>query len=268
MRTTTFAATAITGLLLAACSGDRALSTEAAAPLANVAAQSTPCRATIARGNLVRSSGTFASAALSYDQCLDASDDGSNPGIELWPTEGDATSGTSRLQRSNDNNGQWDYRIAGAFFENGQAVAYGTRTGSHGPQGRVWRSTPDGPFLVQEPAAFFIPKDEGSFCSQALVLDRVTSNVFVTYDRRQDDSGVGTNAGITVRRDSCTGSQVWRANDNNGQWNYRIDGVYVVGGALRIVGARNPNGRNPNGWQSRVWSQPISGSFLLQTAGL
>lgn len=268
MRTRSIAGVTVAGLLLAACGTDRPTPTDATAPLTSVTSLTASCRAVLVTGGLTRSDRTFPAATLTYDRCLDESGVGSNPGLELWPDASSDTAGTGRLQRSNDNNGQWNYQIAGAFAANGEIVAFGTRTGSHGPQGRVWRSTPGGSFLVQEAAAFFVPANEGSFCSQALTLTGRTDAVHVTYDRDLDDSGAGSNPGLVVRSGSCTGAQIWRANDNNGQWNYRIDGVFVVGGQLRIVGARNSSGRNAATWQPRVWSQPAGGSFLAQSVGL
>jgi N-acetylneuraminic acid mutarotase len=91
----------------------------------------------LATGVLIRGSTTYPAAVLTYDQAMDDSDVGSNPGIELWKD----ISLTQRLERSNDNNGQWDYVIAGAYFSGGQATVYGTRYGSHAPQERTWKSS-------------------------------------------------------------------------------------------------------------------------------
>jgi Concanavalin A-like lectin/glucanases superfamily len=108
-------------------------------------------RRVLARGRLVRNGITYSDAFVTYDQQLDNSDAGSNPGIELWAD----SSLTRRLERSNDNNGQWDYSPAGAYFENGAVVVFGTRTGSHGPQQRTWTSS--GSYFLTQSAGFNIP---------------------------------------------------------------------------------------------------------------
>jgi hypothetical protein len=51
----------------------------------------------------------YPAAYVTYDPVLDASGVGSNPGLNVWPTLGDANAKTSSKWCSNDNNGQWNY---------------------------------------------------------------------------------------------------------------------------------------------------------------
>jgi len=220
----------------------------------------------IATGELVKGTTTYPAAVLTYDQAMDDSDTGSNPGIELWS---DGTL-TKRLMRSNDNNGQWDYDIAGAYFANGEAVVYGTRTGSHGPQGRVWKSG-SGSFLLQSSAVVYCTPMEdptGVFEYGPFTIVKGTTTytgAYVQYDKNVDDSGTGSCPGLRVF--SAADQSLWRANDNNGQWKYRVDCVYAFDGVISIVGARSANGGQT--WSPRIWrTLPNGNSFLTQFAGL
>ena len=116
------------------------------------AALATGDRIVLASGLLIRGATTYPNAVVTYNPVLDASDVGTNPGIELWPDAAAEAAGVGRLSRSNGNNGQWDYAPAGAFFGNGKVVVYGTKTGSHGPVPTVWNGGQDA-FLNEEAAA-------------------------------------------------------------------------------------------------------------------
>jgi hypothetical protein len=227
--------------------------------------------AIIATGQLLRDGITYPAAVITYDQVMDDSDTGSNPGIQVWSN----STLSKYLQRSNDNNGQWDYQIAGAYFANNQGVVFGTRTGSHGPQGRVWK-TQDGMFLAQFPATVVcdpvILPDTRELYGPFAVMKGTTlyPAAYVTYDPVLDASGVGSNPGINVwsslaSAQSKTGS-LWRSNDNNGQWNYRVDCVYGFDNAVQIIGARSGNGGAT--WPPYRWYSAPGAMFLVGTPGL
>jgi hypothetical protein len=221
-------------------------------------------RVVLATGSLTRGATTYPAAVLTYDACLDKSDEGSNPGIELWS---DAAQ-TTRLQRSNDNNGQWDYTIAYAFFANGVANVVGSRQGSHDPQGALWQSN-NGMFLTSSGVQLFSMKGLASSCVGPFTITKgntTYTDAHVVYDAAIDASGAGSNPGLSVRRGCLqTAAQIWRANDNNGQWDYRVDAAYVADGVVYIAGARK--GSNPATFVPRIWAGLGGGSFLTQYAG-
>jgi hypothetical protein len=235
---------------------------------------SKPGRTVLATGSLVVGTTVFPNAVVTYDACLDASDLGTNPGIELWRTAADAIAGANRVARSNDNNGQWDYRIEGAYFAGGTVVVLGSRTGSHGPQGSSWTYN-GGSFLTLAAASFS--------CAPATLTDRRVSfgpfpitrgsqsypAAFVTYDPALDATDAGSNPGIEVwpsaaARDSRTG-RLARSNDNNGQWDYRVDCVHVAGGIATVIGARSANGGAT--FLPRLWVDQGT-AFLIQYSGI
>jgi hypothetical protein len=227
--------------------------------------------ATLASGSVVKGSTVFPNAVITYDPDLDASDAGSNPGIEVWA---DASLG-QRLWRSNDNNGQWDYQIAGAYFVNNQAVIFGTRTGSHGPQGSVWLSPGAGSFLTRSGATVdcggkTTTDGRALYGPFTWVRGSTTYNeAYVTYDAVLDASGAGSNPGLNVyanlaAAEAKTNSLI-RANDNNGQWNTQVSCVYGGNNVINIVGARINNSNQTA--QPRIWVT-LGGSFLTQYAGI
>lgn len=249
-----------------------------AAPLVAVAALALASSvmaapAPLATGAVVKGSTVYQSAVITYDQALDDSDAGSNPGIEVWAD----SSRTTRLWRSNDNNGQWDYHIAGAYFANNQAVIFGTRTGSHGPQPVAWRSPGGGSFLALSGASVDCEADtsatgDGRALYGPFSLTRGTTTfaeAYVTYDAALDASDAGSNPGIeiwpTLADASAGTNRIARSNDNNGQWDYQVGCVYGTGGVINVVGARSSNGGAT--WQPRIWVAFSSGSFLTQYAG-
>lgn len=96
-----------------------------------------------------------------------------------------------------------------------------------------------------------IRKGNGSF----------TANV--VYDQNEDDADAGSIPGLRVF--SSANAQLWRASDNNGQWEYRIDCAYAFDKTILIVGGRSGNVRLTN--SSRVRQTGGTGSFLIQSAG-
>jgi len=251
----------LAGLSVAACSTEPASDGSVTGPNFAVMIGS---KTVLATGSLTWGTLTYPNAVLTYDQAMDDTDAGSNPGIELW------TNNTlvRRLARSNDNNGQWDYTIAGAYFSGGVAYAFGTRTGSHGPQGRVWRSTGGG-FLAQDAATYDCTADQvgGGFGGDRLqygpfsLIRGLTTYpaAVVTYDRAMDLSDAGSNPGIEVWPTASLTGRLLRSNDNNGQWDYRVDCAYASSGVIRIVGARSANGGTS--WNPFLWVTE-AGGFL------
>jgi hypothetical protein len=215
----------------------------------------------------------YPNAVITYNPVMDASDVGSNPGIELWRDAVNEAAATNRIARSNDNNGQWDYDPVGAFFSNNTVFVYGTRTGSHGPQGRVWTYT-GGSFLTQYGAAFscepeVLTDTREQYGPFAVVKGTTTyPAAYVTYDPSLDASDAGSNPGIEVwptETDAMNKtSRKWRSNDNNGQWDYRVDCVFAFDGVIRVIGARSPNGGAT--FSPRVWAT-LGGDFLTQSVG-
>jgi hypothetical protein len=215
----------------------------------------------------------YPSAVITYNPVLDASDSGSNPGIELWRDAAAEAAGSPRLARSNDNNGQWDYDPAGAFFANNTAYVFGTRTGSHGPQARVWTYT-RGSFLTQYAAVNDCAADTLGDLRLQYGPFSVTkgatsySEAYVTYDPVLDATDAGSNPGIEVwptATDAMNRSnRLWRSNDNNGQWDYRVDCVFAFDGVIRVVGARSPNGGST--FNPFVWTT-LGGGFLSGSSG-
>lgn len=231
-------------------------------------------RIVLASGSLVRGNNVFPNAVVTYNPVLDASGVGSNPGIELWPSAEAEAAGTGRLSRSNDNNGQWNYAPAGAFFSNGSVFVYGTKTGSHGPRGNVW-SGGQGMFLAQSAASYSDQPDileDGRKLFGPFTLRRgntLYTEAYVTYDPVLDASGLGSNPGINVWPSLAAAearvNSLSRANDNNGQWNYEVNSVFNFGEQLYILGGR---GAGSGTKAPRVWTTFGAGSFLLQTLGL
>lgn len=231
-------------------------------------------RIVLASGSLVRGNNVFPNAVVTYNPVMDASDTGSNPGIELWSSPEAEAAGTGRLSRSNDNNGQWDYAPTGAFFSGGQVYVYGTKTGSHGPRGNVW-SGGQSSFLVQTRASYSDSPtilEDGRSLFGPFTLQRgntLYTEAYVTYDPVLDLSGTGSNPGINVYPSLAAAeartNSLARSNDNNGQWNYRVDSVFNFGDQLYIIGGR---GAGSGVKAPRVWTTFGAGGFLIQSAGI
>jgi hypothetical protein len=245
----------------------------AALAAAAIATTAMAAPAPIASGPVIKGPTVFQSAVITYDQALDDSDAGSNPGIDVWSD----ASRTTRLYRSNDNNGQWDYDIAGAYTLNNQAVIIGSRTGSHGPQPSVWRSSGAGSFLTRTDAVGDCEADttvtgDGRAFYGPFALTRGSTTypeAYVTYDAALDASDTGSNPGIEVWPSLAAATaktgRVQRSNDNNGQWDYQVSCVYANQGTLNVIGARSSNGGAT--WQPRVWVT-LEGGFLTQYNGI
>lgn len=236
-------------------------------------AQATGDRIVLATGSVQAGTTLYPAAVVTYNPVLDASDSGSNPGIELWRDAAAEAAGSPRLARSNDNNGQWDYAPAGAFFSNNTVYVYGTRTGSHGPEGRVWTFA-GGWALIQYAAAFaceptVLADTRDQYGPFALVRGATSHpTAYVTYDPVLDASDAGSNPGIEVWPNETDAlnrtGRLQRSNDNNGQWDYRVDCVFGFDGTIRTVGARSPDGGAS--WRPYVWATS-GGSFLLGSPG-
>ena len=233
------------------------------------AALATGDRIVLATGLLVRGATTYQNAVVTYNPVMDASGLGSNPGIELWPNPAAEAAGVGRLCRSNDNNGQWNYAPVGAFFGNGKVFVYGTKTGSHGPVTNVWSGGQD-MFLLQTPAVrdiapTILADTRELYGPFKLVRGGITyPEAYVSYDPAMDASGLGSNPGIevwpTLSGAIARTDRVMRSNDNNGQWNYRVDAVYSFGGNLYILGGRSPGSAIMT---PRVWTTWGATSFFL-----
>ena len=104
----------------------------------------------LATGLLIRGATTYPNAVVTYNPVMDASDVGTNPGIELWPDAAAEAAGVGRLSRSNDDNGQWNYRVDSVFSFAGNLYVLGaTSPGSAVFTPSVWTTWGSGMFLIR-----------------------------------------------------------------------------------------------------------------------